>query len=70
MTSKFFISKDVTNVEPVEISCSNRKQISPHVLSVSPIDGIKPTKDLFTVLFDELNVNYHFFEERFFYKLL
>lgn len=55
-TSKFFISKDVANIEPGENSCSNKKQISPYVLSVSPIDGIKPTRDLFTVIFEELSV--------------
>jgi hypothetical protein len=56
MTSKFFTSKNVANVELTDNSCSNKIQISPYVLSVSPIDGIKPTSDLITVIFEELNV--------------
>ncbi len=64
LTSKFFTSStdQIANIETTDLICS-KKQVSPYVMSVSPIDGIRPTSDLVTVLFAELNVrNKEFFK--------
>lgn len=56
VTSKLFTANSTANTEVSELNCSNRRQISSSVLSISKIPGVKSVDNLVTNIFEQQDV--------------
>lgn len=56
VTSKLFTANSTANTEVSELNCSNTRQISSSVLSISRVPGVKPVDNLVTNVFEQQDV--------------
>lgn len=56
LNSKLFTSNSTTNTESSDLNCSNVRQVSSSVLSISKIPGAVTADNLVTIIFKEQDV--------------